>query len=330
MSHAASDSTDATPQVQIPAGAPPMTFGAAFGSLVTAALWGGTPVAVSFSQDQFPPVFTAGVRFAQAAVFMLFWCRWEGCDLRLKRGQILPSWILGALLFGQIALFHVAIKWSSTSHATVLINTFVFWVAAIEHFVTRTERLSPIQGLGLVFAAIGGGVIFAAQSRSGTSRDAASLAGDLAMCASAVFLAVKVVYTKWAIRKVPSGTLMFWHDVFGVMLFFAWSAAFETVPWRMPSWPAAAGLFYQGVLVAGFCFALQAWLLRTYSASQVSIYSVSTPLFGLYFSWVFRGDELSPWLVVSAVCVAVGIALVNRRPTARGTESSRVGEVEGS
>ena len=46
-----------------------MTLGAVLASVLTSALWGGTPVSVSFSQDELPPVFTAGVRFAQAAAF---------------------------------------------------------------------------------------------------------------------------------------------------------------------------------------------------------------------------------------------------------------------
>src|SRR5262245_60824938 len=89
--------------------APParMSLGAALATLLTAALWGGTPVAVSYSQDELPPVFVAGVRFAQAALFMQLWCRWEGCDLRLKRGQHGPAWTLAAMLFVQIVLFHV-------------------------------------------------------------------------------------------------------------------------------------------------------------------------------------------------------------------------------
>lgn len=284
--------------------------------LLTAALWGGTPVSVSFSQDQLPPVFVAGVRFAQAGLFMLLWRRWEGFDLRLRPGQAGPCWILATMLFVQISLFHVAIKWSNTSHATVLINTFVFWVAAIEHYVTKTARLSGSQALGLLFAAVGGGAILLAQgeARPGSRGDSASVAGDLAMVASALILAVKVIYTKHALRVIEPGKLIFWHDLFGVLMFFAWSAAFETWPRSPLAWPTVVGLLYQGVVVAGFCFALQAALLKRYSASQISIYSVSTPLFGLFFSWLFRGDALSPWLLFAGVCVAIGIYLVNRRP----------------
>lgn len=137
------------------------------------------------------------------------------------------------------------------------------------------------------------------------------------MAGSALLLAIKVIYTKHALRSMPSGTLIFWHDVFGVTMFFGWSFLFEKPQLTVPTWPAALGLLYQGVLVAGFCFALQAWLLRRYSASQVSIYSVSTPLFGLLFAHLFRGDALSPWLLFSGLCVAGGILLVNRRPSPR-------------
>ena len=68
-----------------PPSRPRMGAGASLAVLLTAALWGGTPVAVSFSQDELPPVFVAGVRFAQAAAFMLLWCRWEGSDQRLTQ-----------------------------------------------------------------------------------------------------------------------------------------------------------------------------------------------------------------------------------------------------
>ena len=74
--------------------------------------------------------------------------------------------------------------------------------------------------------------------------------------------------------------------------------------------PSLLGLLYQGVVVAGFCFALSALLLRRHAASQISVFSFASPLFGLTFSVIFRGDQLSPWLAVAALCVIVGIWLV--------------------
>ena len=91
--------------------------------LLTAALWGGTPVAVSYSVDTLPPIAVAAVRFAMAGVFMFFWRRFEKGGLRLRSGQLRPALICGGLLFAQISLFNLSIAWSSSSHASMLINT---------------------------------------------------------------------------------------------------------------------------------------------------------------------------------------------------------------
>ena len=122
-------------------------------SVLLAILWGGGPVAISYSVDTLPPVAVAGIRFALAALFMLFWCRVEGAGLALRKGQLGPSLILGLLLFAQISLFTVGIRESNSSHGVLLINTFIFWVAIIEHFVTRSVRLPFSHWLGLVIAA---------------------------------------------------------------------------------------------------------------------------------------------------------------------------------
>ena len=71
------------------------------------------------------------------------------------------------------------------------------------------------------------------------------------------------------------------------------------------------GLLYQGLAVAGLCFAIQARLLKKHSASRISVFSFATPLFGILFAVLLRGDPLSPWLFLAGVAVAAGILLVN-------------------
>jgi len=288
-------------------------------TLLTAALWGGTPVAISFSVDTLPPIAVSGIRFALAALFMFVWCRFEGSELRLRPGQFVPSLILGTILFFQIALFTVGIQMSNSSHGTLLINTFVFWVAGIEHFVTRTIRLTPMKVLGLVVAAAGVFLIFDASGSQGESAisaaqgDAPNFLGDVLLLGSACLLGIKIIYTKQAVMSVEPGKLIFWHDVFGVVLFSAYSLPMETIHRDDFSMPAILGLLYQGVIVAGFCFAVQAQLLKRHSASQLAVFSFATPLFGIALASFFRDDKLSPWLIASVACVAVGIIIVNRR-----------------
>ncbi len=297
----------------------PIRPAVAITALLLAALWGGTPTAVHFAVDELPPLLTAGVRFALASLFMLLWCRFENSQLPVQRGQGLPILINGLLLFLQIGLFTIGIAQTSASHASVLINTYVFWVAGIDHILTKFSRLSVLRIAGLIFAAAGGMIallVTEAPSSAGHQMDQPTRTGDFCLAGSAFVLGIKIVYMKVSMRNIEPGKLMLWHDLVGMSLFFISSLAFEQESLRQVRSlhiPTVVGLFYQGVVVSGFCFAAQAALLKRHSAAGISIFSVATPLFGVTIAVLLRGDRLSPWLGVGGVCVALGIYLVNRR-----------------
>jgi drug/metabolite transporter (DMT)-like permease len=103
--------------------------------------------------------------------------------------------------------------------------------------------------------------------------------------------------------------------------FSKWSAAVGKAHFSSQVTAALLGIAYQGFLVAGLCFAIQAHLLRKHAAFQISVYSFSTPLFGLLFAFAFRDDPYSSWLPLSAVCVAIGIILVNLEPKNKSDSS---------
>jgi len=254
---------------------------------------------------------------------MVGWCRWEGSNIRLRRADVWPCLWIGILLFVQISLFNVGVDWSNSSHGSLFINTFVFWVIAIEHYVTHADRLTAPKAVGVALAAFSVIVLITATGRSHVEPaegDVPTLAGDLVLCLSAFFLGVKVVGTKLALRTVQPGTLIFWQSVIGTVLFFVWSFAFETVRWSDTNWPAWAGVLYQGVIVAGVCFTVQARLMRTYSAFQISVFSFITPLAGVAAGVLMRNDRLSPWLFVAAMGIAGGIYFVNRQPETASAE----------
>lgn len=286
-------------------------------ALLTAALWGGTAVAIRFSVDAFPPVLLAGVRFLIASVFMWFWCRWEGCSLEVRPGQWRPILWSGVLLFFQIATFNVGVQWSNSTHGSLLINTYTFWVVAFELLISRTMRLSLSAMAGLALASLGCVLVVSfdgPQSRAAASvTDPVTLAGDAMLVLSGFVLGAKTIYTKHALKFVETSKLVFWHDVVGTVLFLAYGVSLESV--NLVGIPAGAwwGLLYQSVVVAGFCFAVSTHLLRKYSASQVSMFSFSTPLFGTALGVSLRGDPLTVTLLLASALVALGIWLVNRK-----------------
>ncbi|MCH7988923.1 MAG: DMT family transporter [Planctomycetes bacterium] len=319
-----------------PEGLQPLGPAAIALTLLTVALWGGTPTAIKYSLDLLPVMAISAIRFAMAAVFMVIWCLLEGSSLKLRPEQRVPVLIFGVMLFLQIGLFTVAIELSNASHSSLFINTFIFWVTGIEHFITRESRLTLRKIFGLVIAAVGVALILLTTG-SGTEEESRNnlpnLTGDLVMLASGFVLGVKIIYTKHALKTVEPSKLIFWHNCIGVALFALWSVLFERPDFSpffsdklltdSTTRDAVLGLLYQGVVVAGFCFAVQAYLLKNHSASKISVFSFATPLFGMSLAVMLRGDPLSPWLLVSGWCVAVGILLVNLSPRVSKNKNDR-------
>lgn len=294
--------------------AEPLTPASTAITLLTVALWGGNPVATAYSLDALPPVTVSGLRFLMATAVMVLWCWLERARFGITAAQWRPVLIAGTLLFLQIGTFTLGTAWTSSSHSSLLVNTFVFWVVAIEHFITRTDRLTSSKAAGLLLAGAGVVALLLADEQPQTAQhDPATLAGDLVMLLSAFLFAVKFVYTKVATRVIGPTELMLWHDVVAVAQF-----AVVAVLWERPEFhnvDAAAwwGLVYQGVLVGGVCFGLQAHLLKRHSASAIAVFSFLTPLFGILLGVWLRGDQLSSWLVASSITIAAGIYVVNRR-----------------
>jgi drug/metabolite transporter (DMT)-like permease len=281
-------------------------------TLLTVVLWGGNPVATRFSVDALPPVTVSGLRFLLATGVMLVWCWLEGVSFRIQRRQIAPILIAGTMLFLQITTFTVGAAWTSSSHTSLLVNTFVFWVVGIEHFITRTHRLNATSAAGLLLAATGAmALLWDAPAATGQS-DPPSLIGNALMLLSALLLGLKFIYTKRVLAVIGPTELIFWHDVVAVVQFAIAASLLERPVFTGIPWPAWLGLLYQGLLVGGVCFALQAHLLKRHSASQIAVFSFLTPLFGILLGMLFRGDQLSAGLVLSGITVAAGIYLVNR------------------
>ncbi|HET6426104.1 MAG TPA: DMT family transporter, partial [Planctomycetaceae bacterium] len=234
-------------------------------------------------------------------------------SFRVTARQLVPIVIAGTLLFLQITTFTFGAAWTSSSHASLFVNTFVFWVVGLEQVFLKTERLTTSKAIGLLVAAVGVGALLGPTSFGAVAQnDPPSVIGDAMLLFSAFLLGVKFVYTKFALRVIGPTELIFWHDVVAVAQFAIAAAVWERPDFTQVTVPAAAGLIYQGVLVGGVCFALQAQLLRQYSASRIAVFSFLTPLVGMLLGSWLRGDHLSVALLVGGVAVAGGIYLVNR------------------
>jgi drug/metabolite transporter (DMT)-like permease len=130
---------------------------------------------------------------------------------------------------------------------------------------------------------------------------------------------VQTVAQKLTFPKIEPPTLLFAQSVLAVPAFLAYSAAFEGFGRYRFDAESVGGLVYQGLAASGLCYTLWFALLRRYPAGRIATVAFLTPIFGVAFGTLLKGEPLTWPLAVGGGLVGLGIYLVasgrSRPPT---------------
>jgi drug/metabolite transporter (DMT)-like permease len=284
--------------------------GAALAFLINV-IWAGNPVAIKIGVADCPPLRLAWMRFVLGGLAVLAWSRAtsERRVLRIRPGE---GWLLvnAGLLFAlQVGTMNVGIAHTTAANAVVLFNAYAVHAVVLSHFQIPGDRLTAAKLAGIMVAYAGVVVLFA-----GTlSFSSETLAGDLLVSASALLLGERVAYTARAVQRLHPTTFLLYQSAVGIACFVAASLWWESgIPTRYTT-PFLVSLAFQGIVVAGFNFAMNVALLRVYRPSALTAWGLIGPIAGVIIAAAFSGEPLTPTLWLSSALVAAGIGLATRR-----------------
>jgi drug/metabolite transporter (DMT)-like permease len=280
-------------------------------SLFLAALWGGNPIAVKVALADAPPLRLAWMRFLIGGLTILAWALWtrRAGLFTIRPGEWRVIWMVGLLFAVQIGLMNYGIALTSAAHGTVLLNAYAVHTVVLAHFFIPGDRLTVTTFLG-VLVAYGGIVVLFARD---FSFQGGTLLGDLVVSASALLLGERIVYMARAVQKLDPVKLLIGQSAIGTVCFLLASLAWESGTPTHYTPALAVSLFYQGVVVAGFNFLVNTWMLQIYRPSVLASTALTTPIFGLVIARAITGDPLTPTLLLSGLMVALGIGLTTWR-----------------
>jgi drug/metabolite transporter (DMT)-like permease len=287
--------------------------------LLCCALWGLNHVATKLTLQDVPPLVQAGLRSLGAALLVALWARARGLALLPRNGTLGAGLLAGSLFAAEFACIFVGLQFTNASRMIVFIYTAPFVVALGMPLLTRTERPGPAQLLGLGAAFCGVAWAFS-EGLHGAGADSRQWLGD-ALGVAAALLWGGTTLTIRASRlasAAPEQTLFYQLVVSGVLLTAASLALGERwPPLGSLGWQPLGLMAFQTVVVTFASYLLWFWLVRHYPATQVSSFTLLTPLFGLLAGVLLLGEPLTLRLAVACGAVVLGIALVNRPPRRR-------------
>lgn len=292
--------------------------------LTCCCIWGLGQVAIKVTLAEIPPLLQAGARSAGAAVLLLAWMRLRGVRLHLGGGAWRGGLLVGVLFAAEFGCMFYGLQYTTASRMVVFLYTAPFVVALGMPFIARSERLTAWQFLGLVMAFAG--VVwafaegFAGASGTNGANGAAGVAlprqwlGDaLGIAAAVLWGATTLALRATAVSRVSAEmALLYQLAVSAVLLALAgwWAGEVWPASPRLATWGVLA---FQIVVITFATYLAWFWLVAHYPATQISVFTLLTPLFGLLAGVVLLNEPLTLRLGVALVAVCAGIWLVGTR-----------------
>ncbi len=223
-----------------------------------------------------------------------------------ERGALLG---LGLLFSAQLAFMNVGQDYTSAGHAAVLMSAYPLWTSVFAHFFVAGDTLTVRRLVGALVAYAGVVVVFGGSLAGG---EAGSLFGDGLLVVSSLLLGARQIVLSRSARGIAIEKLLMAQAVVGSVTFIIGSLLFEMEPTRYTPQLATA-LVYQGVVIAGFAFLLQTWLLKHFPPSRVTTVYLTQPIFGVGFSYLVLGETVGMELLLGALLVVGGSYFVQRQ-----------------
>jgi drug/metabolite transporter (DMT)-like permease len=289
----------------------PIDFTGAALALLLSALWGANPVAIKLGLADAPPLRLALMRFVLSTIVILAYAmltrRYD--VLVIRAGEAKPIWSLGLLFVIQIALMNYGLERTTAAHGVIVLNSYAVHTVVFAHFMIPGDRLTPAKLAGVLIA-YGGVIILFARSFSVSS---STLVGDLIVALSALLLGERIVYIAKAVQRLDPVRLMLYQSIIGSVGFFLIGLATEAD--RPTRWTSGLilSIVFQGAIIGGFNFLLNAKLLQIYRPSALATVALTTPIWGVLVAAAIGREGLTPDLLLSALLVVAGIALTARR-----------------
>ena len=275
--------------------------------------WGFQQVLVKATIPELPPVFQAALRFAGATVLLWLWCWWRRIPLFDRDGSLFTGILAGALFALEFACLYAGLQFSAASRLTVFLYTSPFWVAVLLPLFVPSEKIRPLQwlGLALAFAA----VVFALRDGLGSASAVDQWRGDLLALAAGMFWGLTTVVIRGTqLTRISAEKLLFYQvGVSAVALPILSCALGEHWVWSFSAF-STASLLAQTVVGAFASYLAWMWMLGRYPATKISAFVFLTPVFALLFGALWLREPVTLNLMLALLMVAAGIVLVNRKP----------------
>lgn len=269
-------------------------------------IWATTPLAIQWSSQGVGFAFAVLLRMLigvlVAALLVAVWRIRLPLHARARR-----AYLVGGLgLFGAMALTYWGARYVHSGLISVLFGLSPLMAGVLAAVFLGERALTPLKVSGMLFGALGLGVIF---MHGGSFGGEHMVAGLLAQLLAVLVYSGSLVWLKRIGDDSPPlattvGTLLVSLPFFGLLWWFTDGHLPAMVPPR-----SGAAIVYLGIFGSVIGFALYYYVIKHLEASKVALITLITPVIALLLGHFLNGEAVGwrLWSGTSLILFGLGV-----------------------
>ncbi len=282
------------------------------------------------------PIFFVGFRMIIAGVLLLGYVKFcTKQSFYISRKQW--PWFIGIVIFHiyfSYVLEFVSYSYLSGSYVA-LINNLAPFITALFAYMFLAEKLTKIQWIGIFIGFLAALPMAITESSSGTDTVISPIIKMLAQFS--VLLSVVALSIGWIfLKKITTEWNYSYVFVNGFGMFFGGLFSLVTSYYLEP-WPVLHVIFtnsyflmilFLSIFIGNvIVYNLYGKLLQTYSATAVSFFGCTTPLFAALIDWLWLGKTVGPLFIGTVLATSVGLYIFYRDELNNGSGGNAVQKI---
>lgn len=270
-----------------------------FLALIVATTWGINFVVIKIGLQGLPPILFTALRFAFAAIPLIFFIKRPSVPLSLLFGYGIFQFALQfTLLFSGIKLGMPA----GLASLVIQVQAF-FTIGLAVAMLGERPRMNQLLGAGIAFS---GMALVAANLQAHST-----LIGFLMVLTGGLCWGIANIFSK-KIGPADPLALVVWGSLLSVPPLLAASLLFEgAAAWaasaRQLNWVSVAAVLFQSYPNTIFGYGIWAMLMRKYPTAAIAPFSLLVPVAGMISAAIVLHEPLHWWAIVAGVLVIIGL-----------------------
>lgn len=283
-------------------------------------LWGSTYLAMRVVVQHVGPALMGATRFLISGSIMLAACVVFKQKIALARKDIVPLLATGVLL---LVMGNIGVAWAEmtvpSGLAALMVAVMPIYVAIIEAWILKSDRMSAKGIVGLVFGTVG--MLILMWPRIFTTLGHKELFGMvILLLASLSWSCGSILSRRTKLSIGPIAATSYHMLTAGVVNLIIATALgdFRHADWTKSSIWAIAYLVTGGSLLG---FTAYVWLLEHVPTAKVATYAYVNPVVAVILGAIILHEKIDGYIIAGAAVIVVGVVLVTTSKIKAGAGS---------